>query len=92
MSDAPGRAIFHVKDSQGEGYGAAVEREAALDEVEILEEEDDDDELNEDGEGEGRFGSEGDDDTNMHDVGNDGHDRDDNRPNGVHVVERHGEP
>lgn len=62
VSEAPGKAIFHVADSQTEGYGVGVEREAALDEVETLDEEHDDfdesDDHDDELEGEKRHGLE----------------------------------
>lgn len=46
VSEAPGKAIFHVADSQTQGTGVGNEREAALDEVETLDEEQDEDDDN----------------------------------------------
>lgn len=43
VSDAPGKAIFHVADTEPSRYRAGTERRAALDEVETFDEDTDDD-------------------------------------------------
>lgn len=47
VSEAPGKAIFHVADTEGSRYGFGTERKGAVDEVETF----DDDELDDDFEG-----------------------------------------
>lgn len=47
VGKAPGKAIFHVAETEGARYGSGVERESALDEVEILDDDDEEEDVEE---------------------------------------------